>query len=215
MTISAAIPSLPINVKGGLGVDVSRQNGAVVVETRDFAITTGGAGATYTATSPRGDLRPTDGRTLLLRIDRPNTASPLLDLDGSGGRPWVDGNGTPLIPGSLVKDALMRATFDAARGAWFTDRLSGLTLAVFDTLMRLWLNTLPGSPYGIGPVSPWNNAGTLAVTDPANPKYDPVSAAARLDLLRLVRNELPTSPDGLAAGEPWLNGNVITFVPNP
>lgn len=210
---SPAIPQLPINVQAGRGVGVRRKGGAVIVELADIALTTSGAGATYAVSSPSGDLRPTDGLSLLVRIDRPNTVAPMLDLDGTGGRPWNDVTGAPLAPGALSADFLMRTTFDAKRGAWFSDQLAGLTVGVLDAIMRLWLATLPTSPTGIGPSVPWNDGGILSITPPTNPKYDPGSATARIDLLRLVRSDLPTAPDGLASGEPWLNGSVITFVP--
>lgn len=114
-------------------------------------VTTNSANA-YVAAKASGvtTLRP--GLSLLVQIDRTNTDAATLNVDGTGPRPWRDGDGADFVVGILPQKRFVRVTWDAARDAWISDVLS---LFAFDTAFRVWMASLPTAPDGLGPNKPW------------------------------------------------------------
>lgn len=182
---------------------------------RGGAITTGGAANAYTAKTASGLVRLEPGTAILVRIDRTNTDLAFLNVDGTGPRPWCDRDGAQLGAGLLGPGRFLQAIWDDAAKVWRSDLFAGLTLSLFDSVIRSWWLSLPTAPDGIGPNAPWRSGGSLAWTDKDNPAFTIDSPEGRRLTLRLIKDALPTSSDGLAAGEPWLNGDAIAFVPTP
>ncbi|KQT59984.1 hypothetical protein ASG52_19860 [Methylobacterium sp. Leaf456] len=155
------------------------------------------------------------GLALLLKVDRGNTGPAFLAPDGLAARPWLDAAGTPFAEGQLQAGRFVWAIPDPDRNAWISDLFGGLTVALFDAVMRSWWISLSDDPRGIGPNAPWRNGGTVGWTGEDNPAFTITSPEGRRLTLQLIREALPTSPDGLRPGEPWLNGETIAFVPDP
>lgn len=215
MFSSSAMPSAPIDVRGGPGISVDRAGTATVISAVDVVLPTYGSGPDYLVASKRGDLRLRDGLSLLLRVDRQSVANPTLSIDGSPRAPLLDTSGRALPEGALQPDYLQRVIYDAARGVWIGERFGNFTIPLFDAVARAWWLSLPTDPRGIGPNAPWRNGGIVSWTDASNPAFTIDSAEGRRLTLRLITEALPTSPDGLDPGEPWLNGDAIAFVPYP
>ncbi|MEN3208653.1 hypothetical protein PUR23_01225 [Methylorubrum populi] len=215
MLASSAFPNFPVDCRGGPGIDVERVNTAIVISQSETILSTGGSGAAYTVTTPRGDFRFRHGVALTLKIDRINPDNPRLSIDDSPFSPLVDPAGNPLLSGILPAGYLQRVVYDATRGVWIADRLGGVSVAILDAVIRAWWLSLPTSPDGIGPNAPWRSGGSLAWTSEVNPAFTIDSPEGRRLTLRLIKDALPTSPVGLELGEPWLNGDTIAFVTNP
>lgn len=116
------------------------------------AIVTAGSANAFAVTTASGvtSLRP--GLSLLVQIDRTNTDVATLNVDGTGPKPWRDGNGADFHAGDLPPKRFVRATWDATRGCWISDVLSLLS---FDVAFRVWMASLPTAPDGLGPGKPW------------------------------------------------------------
>lgn len=76
-------------------------------------------------------LRP--GVSLLVQIDRTNTDAATLNVDGTGPKPWRDGDGGEFVPACPPPFRFVRVTRDAIRGCWITDVISLLS---FDAAFR-------------------------------------------------------------------------------
>lgn len=116
------------------------------------AIVTTGTANAYVITTASGVTQLRAGLSLLAQIDRTNTDVAFLNVDGTGPKPWRDGDGAEFAAGALPPKRFVRITWDASRGAWISDILS---LLAFDFSFRAWMASLPTSPDGLGPGKPW------------------------------------------------------------
>ncbi len=96
------IPSLSRGIMAGVAALTADQGGALV--------STGTDNAYVVATlSGVATLRP--GTTISFWADRDNTASPSLNVDGTGPKQWLNGDGSALPVGSIRKDSLCTVTW--------------------------------------------------------------------------------------------------------
>lgn len=116
------------------------------------AIVTSGAANAYVAATASGVTVLRAGLSLLVQIDRTNTDAATINVDGTGPKPWRDGDGSDFVVGALPAKRFVRVTWDAARGCWISDVLS---LFAFDVAFRAWMSSLPTAPDGLGPGKPW------------------------------------------------------------
>lgn len=152
MLSSSAFPALPLDVRGGLGLDTRQKGGVLFIDLRDVALPAKKISDTYFVTSPAGDLPLRDGMRVLVRIDQANSVAPKLSLDNGAASAWCDVAGNPLTPGALAPDLLVEARYDEAKRIWVSNQLAGLTVAVFDAVLKLWFLSLPTASDGSGPM---------------------------------------------------------------
>lgn len=143
MLSSSAFPALPLDVRGGLGLDTRQKGGVLFIDLRDVALPAKKISDTYFVTSPAGDLPLSDGMRVLVRIDQANSGAPKLSLDNGAPWAWCDVAGNPLTPGALAPDLLVEARYDEAKRIWVSNQLAGLTVAVFDAVLKVWFSNLP------------------------------------------------------------------------
>ncbi len=123
------------------------------------AIVTAGTGNAYAVSTASGVTQLRAGLSLLIQIDRTNTDVVTLNVDGTGPKPWRDGDGVDFANGALPPKRFVRITWDADRGAWISDVLS---LVAFDFAFRAWMASLPTAPDGLGPGKPWKQGDAVS-----------------------------------------------------
>lgn len=116
------------------------------------AIVTSGSANAYSVVTASGVNQLRSGLSLLIQIDRTNTDAATLNVDGTGPKPWRDGDGADFPANALPPKRFVRATWDASRGCWISDVFS---LIAFDTAFRAWMTSLPTAPDGLGSGRPW------------------------------------------------------------
>ncbi len=116
------------------------------------AIVTTGTANAYLVQTASGVTALRPGVSLLVQIDRTNTDAATLNVEGTGPKPWRDGDGGEFVPAYLPSRRFVRVTWDATRGCWITDVISLLS---FDAAFRSWMTSLPTAPDGLGPGKPW------------------------------------------------------------
>lgn len=116
------------------------------------AIVTAGAANAYTVRTASGVTQLRPGLSLFVQIDRTNTAEATLNVDGTGPKPWRDGDGGEFVSSYLPERRFLRVTWDASRGCWISDVISLLS---FEAAFRSWMMGLPTAPDGLGAGRPW------------------------------------------------------------
>ncbi|KAB7782179.1 hypothetical protein [Methylorubrum populi] len=103
------IPEMVRGVMAGMRRYADAQGGALV---------TGGRLNAYTVDTALGvtELRP--GLSLIVKVDRDNTAEATLNVDGSGPLPWVDAGGVRLQAGRIIAGRFYNIILDADALAW-------------------------------------------------------------------------------------------------
>ncbi|MFG7486288.1 GDSL-type esterase/lipase family protein [Methylorubrum rhodesianum] len=103
------IPGMVRSVMAGVRRYADSQGGALV---------TGGRLNAYTVDTALGvtELRP--GLSLIVKVDRDNTAEATLNVDGSGPLPWVDAAGVRLLAGRILAGRFYNIILDADALAW-------------------------------------------------------------------------------------------------
>ncbi|GAA0267175.1 hypothetical protein LNAOJCKE_2980 [Methylorubrum aminovorans] len=125
MIPALSMPSAPLDVRGGPGIRIERNNTSTIVSLSDVVLVTSGTGPDFIVSSPEGKIRLFDGLSLLLRMDRTGPNGPTLSVDGSPRAQWRDANGSPLADGVIQKDSLQRVVYDGTRGIWLGTQLGG------------------------------------------------------------------------------------------
>ncbi|WP_284209721.1 hypothetical protein [Methylorubrum aminovorans] len=173
------MPSAPLDVRGGPGIRIERNNTSTIVSLSDVVLVTSGTGPDFIVSSPEGKIRLFDGLSLLLRMDRTGPNGPTLSVDGSPRAQWRDANGSPLADGVIQKDSLQRVVYDGTRGIWLGTQLGG-----------------PGTT-GVTP----DFTGTLGQRG-AHDKAPKAQPSLRSQICRPVRNgrSMPSSPTASAIG---------------
>ncbi|WP_264046859.1 hypothetical protein [Methylobacterium flocculans] len=82
------------------------------------ALTTSGRLNAYVVTTNSGMSELRAGLTLLVRVDRDNTAEATLNVDGLGPLPWVDAGGVRLQAGRILKGRYYSVSLDPDAPAW-------------------------------------------------------------------------------------------------
>lgn len=82
------------------------------------ALSTTGRLNAYVVTTNSGVSELRAGLTLLVRVDRDNTAEATLNVDGLGPLPWVDAGGARLQAGRILKGRYYSVFLDPDAPAW-------------------------------------------------------------------------------------------------
>lgn len=111
---SSASPAFPIDVRSGLGIDVSRQGTSTVLTLNESPLASSGSGAVFVVATPTGETKLADGLVLCVRADRDFASSPALKIDRNPPQPWCDVAGQPLT--RVVKERIYRVVYDGEFG---------------------------------------------------------------------------------------------------
>lgn len=125
---NAAIDPTVSSSDGGAARDFARSFRGIMAAVRRQADDTGGALVTtgtlnaYRVTTGSGLTELRSGLSLLIKIDRTNTAEATLNVDGLGPLPWVDASGAPIQSGRLITGrfypAILDTLADGSAVAW-------------------------------------------------------------------------------------------------
>ncbi|SFG64767.1 hypothetical protein [Methylobacterium gossipiicola] len=98
-------PGQSRGIMAGVAALAADQGGALVSTGTDNA---------YVVATLSGVTTPQAGTTISFWADRDNTASPSLNIDGTGPRQWLNGDGVPLPAGSIRKGVLYTVAWSSA-----------------------------------------------------------------------------------------------------
>lgn len=140
---SSALPTFPVDVQSGQGVEVSRQGTTFRFDLNDGTIRTAGSGALFTVATELGNTVLRAGLSVSIIANRNFTGAPQLKLDGTPTKPWLDVAGQPL---ARVRNGwIYRLNYDPALDAF---RSTSPVLVGNDDLVPSPPNTLKGNVGG-------------------------------------------------------------------
>lgn len=134
MALSPALPTFPLDIEAGPGLDVSRSAGRLRLDLNNPALPTTGTGNAYRVSTGGRIKELRAGVQIVVQADRTNTGPATLLVDQFGAKEWTDADGQELIENRVILGRFYTTIYDEMNDVWRVqsgpsklDEIPGLT----------------------------------------------------------------------------------------